>query len=118
MIVMHVGDAKKAEGIQKIAKDLGEKVLSIGGKDLDRTLISFSMGKEMRKNMKLPPLYAMPELLLFVGMADAKLDLFLEKYRNAGLAPIALKAVSTKHNAQWTVYELIGRLQEEAAIKV
>ena len=79
MIVMHVGDAKKAEGIQKIAKDLGEKVLSIGGKDLDRTLISFSMGKEMRKNVKLPPLYAMPELLLFVGMADAKLDLFLEK---------------------------------------
>jgi hypothetical protein len=47
-------------------------------------------------------------------MADQKLDLFLEKYRASGLKPVALKAISTRHNANWTVYELITALQEES----
>lgn len=113
MIIMHVDDAQKAGEIKKIAKELGEEVLCIGGKDLDRTLIGLSLGKELRRSVKLPLLYAMPELLVFVGMSDPKLDSFLEKYRATGQKPIALKAVSTAHNANWTVYELICALQEE-----
>lgn len=114
MIIMHVEDPQKAGEIKKIAKELGEKILGIGGKELDRTLIGLSLGKEIRRQIKLPPLYAMPELLVFVGMPDQKLDSFLEMYRATGLKPIPLKAVSTANNANWTVYELICALQEEA----
>ncbi len=114
MIIMHVDNPEKVGEIQKIAKELGEELLRIGGRELDRTLIGLSAGKEIRRKIQLPPLYAMPELLVFVGMADQKLDLFLEKYRASGLKPVALKAISTRHNANWTVYELITALQEES----
>ena len=115
MIIMHMDNPRKAGEIKKIAGELGENILCIGGRELDRTLIGLALGKEIRKKTQLPPLYSMPELLVFVGMGEPKLDLFLQKYRATGLEPVALKAVSTRHNANWTVYELITALQEERA---
>ena len=113
MIIMHVEDAGKADAVRRIAKALGEEILTIGGWELNRTLIGLFTGKDIRGEVKLPPLYHMPDLLVFAGMTEEKLDGFLDAYRATKLAPIALKAVSTKHNSNWTVYELICRLQEE-----
>ena len=78
-------------------------------------MLSLHMGRPVTKEIKLPPLYQMPELLVFVGMPEARLDQFLDAYKAAGIEPVALKAVATLHNSNWTVYELIETLKEERA---
>lgn len=113
MIIMHTRDQEKEAGIRQIAEEIGEKVLMIGGRELDRTLIGLCTGREQRKETKLPPLYQMPELIVFARMQDEKLNQFLAKYKATGLPPVALKAITTKYNGSWTIYELIVALQEE-----
>ena len=53
------------------------------------------------------------EILVFVAFSEEKLDLFLRAYRQAGIAPIPLKAVLTPHNCSWSVYELTQELMRE-----
>lgn len=113
MLIIHVKDQEKAGEIRRIAEEIGEELLVIGGRELCRTLNGLCTGKELRKEVKLPPLYQMPELIIFAKMQDDKLNQFLAKYKAAGLAPVALKAITTKYNIGWTVYELIVALQEE-----
>lgn len=57
----------------------------------------------------------MPELLIFSGLADGKLDEFLAEYRKKGIEPVSLKAVITAHNISWTVYQLVSELVKERA---
>ncbi len=113
MIIMHIRSEEKNRAICEIADRIGEKVLKIGGRELNRTLIGLYSGKELTGDAKIPPMYQMPELLVFAVMPEKKLDAFLEAYRAEGLEPVALKAVTTLHNAGWTVYELIEQLKKE-----
>ena len=115
MIMMHIDSKEKSKVVTQIAANLGEKVKPIGYSDLNRTLMGLYTGKPVTKPIDLPPLYAMPELLVFAGMPEEKLDRFLEEYKKSGAEPVALKAVSTMHNADWTVYELIEALKAERA---
>ena len=115
MIMMHVDSIEKSKAVTRIAAKLGEKIKPIGYSELNRTLMGLYTGKPVTRQIKLPPLYVMPELLVFVGMSEEKLDRFLEEYQKAGVEPVALKAVSTMHNANWTVYELIEALKAERA---
>ena len=62
---------------------------------------------------KLPAGYALPEVLIFSGDAGEALDVFLAAYREAGIEPIALKAVVTPHNTAWSVRALVEELQKE-----
>ncbi len=63
----------------------------------------------------LPADYALPEVLVFSGDAGEALDLFLAAYRQAGIEPIALKAVVTPHNAAWSLRALTAELEREHA---
>ncbi len=60
-----------------------------------------------------PPLYRMPEALLFCGVEDKVLDAFLAGYKKAGLQPIADKAVITPTNRGWTLYQLLTEIRKE-----
>ena len=113
MILMHVTDNEKEMAVRYTADKIGEEVVTIGSGELDRVVMSFFAGKETRRSVKIPPLYVMPEVLVFIGFDDAKLDSFLRTYRSLGVKPVALKAVSTMHNAGWTIFELIEHLKEE-----
>lgn len=115
MILMHINDKTKSETIRNIASDMGEEIKVVGYKDLSRTLTGLSLGRILTKSVKLPALYQMPELLVFIGMDDEKLDGFLERYKESKAEPVKLKAVATAHNIEWTLYELIEHLKEEAA---
>lgn len=53
------------------------------------------------------------ELLVLSGFTDERLDELLERLKKAGVPRIGLKAVVTKTNAQWTVYELYSHLLQE-----
>ena len=113
MIIMHLYDKKKEEAVRKVAGNLKESVKAIGMSELDQTLMGLYSGKSSKHPVKIPPLYFMPELLIFAGMQEETLDAFLEQYKASGAEPIALKAITTPYNSDWTVYELIGELQKE-----
>lgn len=53
------------------------------------------------------------EMMVFSGMDENMLDMFLAEYKKAGIAPIALKAVLTPHNIRWTPEELFRELMGE-----
>ncbi|MBO5031389.1 MAG: DUF3783 domain-containing protein [Lachnospiraceae bacterium] len=62
---------------------------------------------------KAPALFCMPEIIIFSGVADKKLDEFLRSYKNLGLTPTKLKAVTTPRNISWTLYQLVKELMSE-----
>ena len=113
MILMHVNIKEKAEIVRSIATELNEEVKVIGYRELNRTLTGLSLGRVLIGSVSIPKLYQMPELLVFIGMDEDKLDAFLEKYKESKAEPVALKAVATSHNISWTVYELIENLKKE-----
>lgn len=113
MIFMHINSKEKSAAIKRLAAKTGERTKDIGYQDLNRTLLGLHAGKNITGKIEIPPLYQMPEVIVFAGVPEERLDLFLEEYKKAGIEPVALKAVSTMHNGSWTVFELIERLQEE-----
>lgn len=62
---------------------------------------------------KAPAIFCMPEIIIFSGMADKRLDEFLFSYKKIGLTPTNLKAVVTPNNINWTLYHLIRELSAE-----
>lgn len=56
-----------------------------------------------------------PEILIFSNLTEMKLDEFLDAYKTMGIEPVALKAVVTKTNENWTVDELTAELIKERA---
>lgn len=113
MILMHVYDKDKEKTIAKIAGEMQQEIKRIDMGQLDSTLNGLCTGKITKRPMKIPPLYYMPELLVFSGLSETQLDAFLEKYKASGLQPIALKAITTMYNYNWTVMELIEELEKE-----
>lgn len=53
------------------------------------------------------------EMLVFSGMHGETVDTFLEKYKEASIPPIGLKAILTQHNVFWTAEELYKELWKE-----
>lgn len=62
---------------------------------------------------KAPAIFCMPEIIIFSGIADKRLDEFLFSYKKIGLTPTNLKAVVTPNNINWTLYHLIRELSAE-----
>jgi len=111
---MHIVDKDKGEAVRNIARKLNEEIKIIGYKELNRTISGLALGRVATKSINLPQLYQMPELLVFIGVDDGKLDVFLDEYKKTGMEPVKLKAVATAHNVDWSIYELIEHLKEEA----
>lgn len=61
--------------------------------------------------LQLPPVLS-EEVLLLDGLSDEKLDRLLRLMRERGV-PVSLKAVITKHNAEWTFAALYEELRKE-----
>lgn len=57
--------------------------------------------------------YMGQELLIFCNMTGERLEEVLEALKKAGVPGIALKAVVTPTNAEWTVYQLYEQLLRE-----
>lgn len=90
-------------GVRKIAPGLvGQKVGFLAGvAGMKKTDLAYK-GPSPEK-----------EVLIFVDFSDSDLDEFLQGYREAGIEPIALKAVLTQDNCQWTFIELYRELNQE-----
>lgn len=119
---MHVSSEAKALAVRKVASGLGEDVKTVSTDDLSRTILSIFTGKyegspkeKETARARIPVLYSMPEVLVFVGFSMDKLDSFLSLYRETGEEPVKLKAVTTPTNIQWLLYDLIEELKKEHA---
>lgn len=72
--------------------------------------------KKPADKKKSPGGYKIPEVLIFSGISDNKLDEFLAEYKKMQIEPVGLKAVVTIHNINWSLYELIEELIKERAM--
>lgn len=63
--------------------------------------------------MKAPSGYKLPDIIIFSGLADETLDMFLAEYKAEGIEPVEIKAVITQTNIAWSVYELICSIEKE-----
>jgi hypothetical protein len=117
LIMYHVNDENKKIQLEVLC--LG---LSIPAKELKTSDLNVQIGnlagikpvKPLEKTDKIPALFSMPEVIIFSGVPNAKLDEFLYSYKKVGLTPTRLKAVVTPKNVNWTLYQLINEISQEA----
>lgn len=102
--VLCMGMALSARQLK--ASDLNEQVGVLAGMDGIKA-------PDMQTVEKAPAIFCMPEVVIFSGISNQMIDAFLLSYKNLGLAPIRLKAVTTPRNVGWTLYQLIRELAKE-----
>ena len=125
VLYIHTENIEKRSAINKLCENLEIKVKEFGYSDLNRTVLDIVASVPITFNnktninggteSKVPPLFLMPEVILFNGFNDESLQGFLAAYRKAGIEKVTLKAVVTPYNITWTLYDLIEHLKEESA---
>lgn len=115
MILMYVANESKRKQIEALCTELSITSKKLKPSDMNKTVggIIGIKGLKDRKNISIPLGYMFPELIVFSGIDDKKLDVFLESYRNEGIEKVELKAIVTPHNIKWTLYELVQELKKE-----
>ncbi len=118
VIMYYVQDEKK-----KIQLEVLCVSLSIPTKQLKPSDLNEQVGKlagikniaplDLSQVEKVPAIFCMPEIIIFSGVSNKKLDEFLFSYKKVGLSPTKLKAVTTPKNVGWTLYQLIKELMLE-----
>ena len=112
-LFLHIPDKNKFDRISKLCEKCGYSCCQIQNADVNRTILELISGQSAGKKVSAPPLYFLPEMMIFQGLADKEVHRFLEMYRAEGLPTVDLKAVVTPWNLTWTLYELAEHLKEE-----
>lgn len=123
LIMYKINELSKEKQVVNLCRKLGLKTRKLKDSDAKITVgtltgngkINASPDNQMLNtaNQNVPTGYTLPELIVFSGLKDNKLDEFLAEYKKMGIAPIGLKAVVTIHNVNWTMYELAEELVRE-----
>lgn len=123
LIMYKINETSKEKQVVNLCRKLGLKTRKLKDSDAKITVgtltgngkINASLDNQMLNtaNQNVPTGYSLPELIVFSGLKDNKLDEFLAEYKKMGIAPIGLKAVVTIHNVNWTMYELAEELIRE-----
>ena len=112
-LFLHIPDKNKFDRISKLCEKSGYSCRRIQNADVNRTILELISGQSAGKKVSAPPLYFLPEMMIFQGLADKEVHRFLEMYRAEGIPAVDLKAVVTPWNLTWTLYELAEHLKEE-----
>lgn len=123
LIMYKINETSKEKQVVNLCRKLGLKTRKLKDSDAKITVgtltgngkINASPDNQMLNtaNQNVPTGYSLPELIVFSGLKDNKLDEFLAEYKKMGISPIGLKAVVTIHNVNWTMYELAEELVRE-----
>ena len=123
LIMYKINETSKEKQVVNLCRKLGLKTRKLKDSDAKITVgtltgngkINASPDNQMFNiaNQNVPNGYSLPELIVFSGLKDNKLDEFLAEYKKMGISPIGLKAVVTIHNVNWTMYELAEELVRE-----
>ena len=121
IILISMNDNTKRSRIQSLCSTLG-----IGTKLISGNQFTYSLGylggirgipahgqDDADPKISAPLSLSVPEILIFQGMTSRELDVFLDAYKQAGIAPVALKAIITPTNVFWSVHKLHRELQAE-----
>jgi hypothetical protein len=122
LIMYHVHDENKKIQLEVLALSLSIPTRELKAADLNEQVgtlagiknMASKGGTPLLETEKIPALFSMPEVIIFSGVPNAKLDEFLYSYKNVGLTPTKLKAVVTPKNASWSLYKLIMEISQEA----
>ena len=114
-ILMYIANESKRKQIEALCARLSITAKQLKPSDMNNTVggLVGIKGIGGQKNINIPFGYMLPELMIFSGIDDKKLDVFLESYRNEGIEKVELKAIVTPHNIKWTLYELVQELKKE-----
>ena len=123
LIMYKINELSKEKQVVNLCRKLGLKTRKLKDSDAKITVgtltgngkINASPDNHMLNtaNQNVPTGYSLPELIIFSGLKDNKLDEFLAEYKKMEIASIGLKAVVTIHNVNWTMYELAEELVRE-----
>lgn len=120
MILYYVQDEKKKIQMEVLGMSMSITTKQMKPSDLN-TQVGVLVGMkdiaplDLSQAEKAPAIFCMPEVIIFSGLPDKKLDEFLFSYKKVGLTPTKLKAVVTPKNINWTLYQLIRELSTERA---
>lgn len=114
LILLHIPDRKKQKQIAELCERLSIRTRLLTAQDAARTVGSFAgLAPVTAAAKKQPAGYVLPELIVFCGLSDAVMDVFLKEYKSAGINPVGLKAKVTMYNAGWSIFELVEELKKE-----
>ena len=116
LVMFFTKDLNKSEKIGNLCKKLDIRTRKIALADVNMEVGSLAGIKTIgikKEKSQAPVGYDMPEIMIFSGISNKNLDLFLAEYKKENIKPIELKAILTPNNISWTLYELIMELQRE-----
>ncbi|MDE6621261.1 MAG: DUF3783 domain-containing protein [Lachnospiraceae bacterium] len=118
MILYYVQDEKKKIQMEVLGMSMSITTKQLKPSDLNTQVGTLAGMKNIpaldpSQTEKVPAIFCMPEIIIFSGIPDKKLDEFLLSYKKVGLTPTKLKAVTTPKNINWTLYQLIRELSSE-----
>jgi hypothetical protein len=113
MILLHINNKEKLEKVTKLSETLGHKVRTFGNDEYDMMLVQLVKGEKPTGKPKLPPLYVMPDVIIFSGLTDEELDDFLDAYRKEGIPETRLKAMITPFNLMVRLSQLLDEWRLE-----
>jgi hypothetical protein len=118
LIMYHVNDENKKIQLEVLCMGISVATKELKTSDLNRQIGELVGIKgtlpQPKATDKIPALYNMPEIILFSGIPNERLDEFLNSYKNMSISPTKLKAIVTPSNVTWTLYQLISQLSLEA----
>lgn len=120
MILYYVQEEKKKIQIEVIGMSMSIETKQLKPSDLNTQVGKLAGLKnvaplDLTQTEKPPVIFCMPEIVIFSGVPNKSLDEFMLSYKNVGISPISLKAVTTPKNINWTLYQLIKELSSERA---
>ena len=89
-VFLHIPDKNKFDRISKLCEKCGYSCCQIQNADVNRTILELISGQSAGKKVSAPPLYFLPEMMIFQGLADKEVHRFLEMYRAEGLPTVDL----------------------------
>lgn len=103
-------DKDRQEIISRICDSIGAECVKLGAGCLDRKLGELIDSGEADSG---PEADTGMEMVIFAGLTDRELDIYIDRYKKTGAAVIPLKAVMTDTNREWTVRQLYRELGRE-----
>ena len=118
MILYYVQEEKKKIQIEVIGMSMSIETKQLKPSDLNTQVGKLAGLKnvaplDLTQIEKPPVIFCMPEIVIFSGVPNKRLAEFMLSYKNVGVPPISLKAVTTPKNINWTLYQLIKELSSE-----
>ena len=117
LVLYYIKDHKKEKQVIALCRRLGIRTKKLQEQDLDKKVgvlagIEPTMAQQANRSAT-PIMMDFPEYMILSGLAEEQLDQFLKEYRQQGIEPVALKAIVTLHNKDWTVRDLLMELMKE-----